>query len=290
MKLKNLVIVLCFLFTQISFANIAHVLDEETSLIGTYQDVMNTLLQVQTQYPENTEVFDLGVSNSGEMIKGIKIGHGPINNLIVATHHGNEFGSTEVAVAFAQATAKEPIQGQTIYVIPVLNISGFNKRSRRETANNTTFDPNRDYPGPCGTEGPFNLKSTYALSQFLAEKNIITSATMHTYWPAVVYPWGVSTHDTVTPYDDFFISLVKAATVESHYTIGNSTEVIYPADGTFEDYAFWKHGIWSLLFEIGNSHGPNQADVKELIRVNVPGLRRMFIQSPTTQAEKHEFA
>ena len=31
---------------------------------------------------------------------------------------------------------------------------------------------------------------------------------------------------------------------------GASTDVVYPCDGAFEDYAYWKHGMWSLLLEL----------------------------------------
>jgi hypothetical protein len=65
--------------------------------------------------------------------------------------------------------------------------------------------------------------------------------------------------------------------------------VIYPADGAFEDYAFWKHGIWSLLFELGDTHEPSLDQVNTLVQVNVPGLRRFLEQAPRTRAENHAF-
>jgi hypothetical protein len=194
-----------------------------------------------------------------------------------------------VGVAFAAALAQDPFPDQTVFVIPVLNISGYNANERREEAKGTTFDPNRDYPGPCGTEGPFNLKSTAALAQFVEANHIVASATMHTFAPAVLYPWGFDTPDLGNPYPDIFLQLTKAATVVSQYPVGNSAELIYPANGTFEDYAFWKDGIWSLLFEIGDSHTPNQTDVQELIRVNVPGLHQMMATAPKVPAANHAF-
>jgi carboxypeptidase T len=254
-----------------------------------YADVQKFMRDLVAKYPQNAELFVLGKNNAGVDIEGLKVGSGPVNNLLVATHHGNEYGSTEVAKGFAASVAAAPIQGQTLWIIPVLNIPGYNTRTRWERVGSANNDPNRDYPGPCGTDGPFNLKSTRLLADFLAEKNIVASATLHTYWPVVVYPWGISTHDLSTPYDDLFASLCKAATVESGYKTGNNTQLIYPADGTFEDYAFWKHGIWSLLFELGNSHNPSDAAVTEMIRVNVPGLRRMYEQAPRQRADQHDF-
>jgi hypothetical protein len=139
------------------------------------------------------------------------------------------------------------------------------------------------------TEDPFNLKSTKALADFLERENIVASATLHTYYPAVVYPWGLSTPDLDTPHTNTYKRLAELAALDSNYQTGNSSEVIYPADGTFEDYAFWKHGVWSLLFELGFSHFPSEADIETMKRVNTPGLRRFFEQAPRMRAENHEF-
>ena len=258
-------------------------------LVTNYREVQETLARIATEHSANAKLFDLGMADSGRMIQGIRIGDGPIHHLVVATHHGNEYGSTEVALAFAKDLALRPISGQTLHVIPVLNIAGYDRRDRREPANGRTWDANRNYPGPCGTEGPFTLKSTALIAKFLETENITASATLHTYFPAVVWPWGLSSHDLSTPYDSDFTKLASAATIESKYQIGNSTDVVYAADGTFEDYAFWKYGIWSLLFELGFTHNPNSRQIQEMIRVNLPGLRRMFEMAPMARAEDHSF-
>jgi hypothetical protein len=93
----------------------------------------------------------------------------------------------------------------------------------------------------------------------------------------------------VTPYEDFFKDFVALATRESGYQTGNATEVIYAANGTYEDYAYWKHGVWSLLFELGNSHSPSQGAIDDMVRLNVPGLRRMMENSPKARAVDHDF-
>ncbi len=269
---------------------VAHAAIEVNSISRNYDEVQAYMADLVAKYPLNAQFFDLGLSDSGAVIRGLKIGSGSVKNLVVATHHGNEYGSTEVAKGFAASLAADPMQDQTVFVIPVLNIGGYNKRMRRESARGQSFDPNRNYPGPCGTEGPFTLKSTGALAQFIDVQGIVSSATLHTYFPAVVYPWGLSSRDLSTPYDDIFKMLAEVATVESRYQTGNSTEVVYAADGTYEDYAYWKYGVWSMLFELGYSHSPTQSQVDEMVRVNVPGLRRMFAQAPRERAENHAFA
>ena len=254
-----------------------------------YKNVVETLNSIASDNRSRAELINLGTSDNGQDIQGLKIGSGPIANLVVATHHGNEYGSTEVALAFAEEIAKNPIEGQTLFVIPVLNIEGYDTRSREEPSRGRWYDPNRNYPGPCGTEGPFTLKSTKLLADFIAAEDIVNSATIHTSFPAVVYPWGLSSQDLDTPYVDTFTRLANDATNVSKYEIGNSTQVIYPANGTYEDYAYWKYGIWSMLFEVGYTHYPDLKDLKELARVNVPGLRLMFENAPIERASNHDF-
>lgn len=254
-----------------------------------YDQAVIKLNEIAAANPAQAQVVTIGVNDQGTPIKAIKIGNGDTASLVVATHHGNEFGSTAVALGFAENLAAKPIDGQTVYIIPVLNVTGYNRNSRYEQNLSTSVDANRDYPSPCKTDKAFRLKSTNALAAFIEEKNIQISATLHTYWPAVVYPWGISTTDLSTPYDDTYKKLVADATKESRYTTGNNTEVLYAADGTFEDYAYWKHGIWSLLFELGFSHSPDSVAIKNMIEVNNPGLRRFLENSPKVRVANHDF-
>jgi carboxypeptidase T len=279
-------VILCSL--ALLFKSTAFALDSGAQ--RTYAEVVSSLNTLATNYSSNVKTFILGDSDSGQKIVGVQIGSGPVHNLVVGTHHGNEYGATEVALAFATTLAAQPIVGQTVYVIPVLNIGGYTTRTRTEDdTHHKTFDPNRNYPSPCGTEGPFTLMDTKALDQFISDKGIVASATLHTFSPAVTYPWGFSTHDLTTGYDTIFKGLVTQATLDSHYPAGNTTDLIYPANGSFEDYAFLQYGIWSILFELGGTHTPNATQTAELIRVNVPGLRRMLESAPTTRADHHAF-
>jgi predicted deacylase len=186
-----------------------------------YHEVQAYVAQLAQTYPQNASLIEIGVGDNGESIVGLKIGNGAVHNLIVGTHHGNEYGSTEVALGAALDLAKSPIAGETIYVIPVLNITGYDANRREEALGSDLLDANRDYPGPCATSGPFRLKSTKALADFIAQENIVASATLHTYGPQVLYPWGISTADTKTAYDTQFMSLAQTAAATSGYAIVN---------------------------------------------------------------------
>lgn len=257
--------------------------------VTNYDKVVSTIQQIAQQNPANAKIISIGVNDQGVPIQALQIGSGEVNSLVVGTHHGNEYGSTAVALGVADSLAKNPVTGLTVYVVPVLNITGYNKFGRNESGISGSRDPNRDYTSPCKSGTSFNLKSTKALSDFLVAKNIQISATLHTYFPAVVYPWGISTQDLSTPYDAKYIELAKDATKESNYRVGNSTEVLYAADGTFEDYAYWKHGIWSLLFELGFSHNPDATSIKNMVEVNILGLRRYLENAPKQRVQNHAF-
>jgi len=254
-----------------------------------YEAVVTYMEQLHAQFPETTELFDLGLNDDSVMIKGIRIGFGSLNNLVVATHHGNEYGSAEIAKAFAASIAKEPLMDQSIYIIPVLNINGYNRNSRNETKKGESFDPNRDYQGPCISNSDHNLNSTRLLAEFLEKKNIISSMTLHTHFPAITYPWGVSSSTTKTPDQSFFEQLAKYAATGNNYYIGTSADVVYPADGTFEDFAYWKYGVWSLLYEIGTSHTPSPTTIEKLIRETVPGMKLVFKNSRLERSKDFAF-
>ncbi|MFN8847689.1 MAG: M14 family metallopeptidase [Bdellovibrionales bacterium] len=263
---------------------------QQWARLSPYEQVVQALQKIEAENPNTSRLIQVGISDSGQPIVGIQIGRGGKANLLVATHHGNEYGSTAVAVAAANAFAQAPLQGQTLYVIPVLNISGYNSRNRFErNSRGQSFDPNRDYTGPCKSGPTFNLKSTLSLAKFVDQAQIVTSATLHTYMPGVLYPWGLSTRDVMTADTEEYIRLGKAAAAQSGYTVGNSTELLYAADGTFEDFAYWQFGVWSLLFEMGTTHNPNENQIKEMIRGNLPGFRRYFLESPSTRSTNHAF-
>jgi predicted deacylase len=266
---------------------------EPTAQARQYADVQAFARGLAERFPSSARALEIGRSDSGEGIVALALGNpeSPVRNLLVAAHHGNEYGAAEVALAFAEAVAKSPIDGQLLFVVPVLNVSGYDGRRRQELGADRQFhDPNRDYPGPCGSEGPYALQSTRALAEFAEKQEIVASATLHTFYPAVVYPWGIPAQDLSTPYEADFAALAQAASLESKYPVGNSATLIYPAIGSFEDWAFWKLGAWSLLFEMGGSHSPSDADLAAMIDANVPGLRRMMERAPRRRAEKHDFA
>ncbi len=270
-----------------------------------YEDVIRRLERIHKFSKAETELFEIGTSDTGDIIYGIKIGTGETHNLVVGGHHGNEYGTIELAESFAYSLAQNPIEGQTMHIIPVLNINGYNTRRRKEvvstkklealsgTEMDLFIDPNRDYESPCKKNEPWQLKSTRALADYIDAQNIINLVTLHSRGALIVYPWGFSTDkEHVDVHEDHkptFLNMARMAVTYSDYKIVNSTRFFGPTDGTLEDYGFWKHGIWSILFELGKDKYPSDKKIADIINENVPGLRLMFEHAPTERAPEHSF-
>jgi len=146
-----------------------------------------------------------------------------------------------------------------------LNISGYNA-GQREERNSTgrSFDPNRDYPDPCGNQSTYNLNSTDALSKYMISENIIGAVTIHGYIGTFTYPWGTYTDQRETPDNDIFKVVTAQAARVNSYRTGTHAGVIYPTFGAFEDWAYHALGVWTALLEIKSQPNISQ-DARALV-------------------------
>ncbi len=81
-----------------------------TAFADRYGNIVTRMEQIAKDYPAQAQMFILGNNDQGVAIKGLKIGTGSVNSLVVATHHGNEYGSTEVGMNNRTAVPKASIQ------------------------------------------------------------------------------------------------------------------------------------------------------------------------------------
>jgi hypothetical protein len=229
-----------------------------------YETVVNEVTSLQAQFPDTSRIFSIGKNDEGTEMIAIRISTTPaiadpkkIAHVIVATHHGNESACPVFASHFTKKLL-ERYRSSELYrgnladtewtVIPVLNISGYNKYRREERG----MDPNRDYPGLCNSFSGGRLKSIRTLMDYLKSRVFVGSVTVHGYVGSLTYPWGVDAYDTHTLDHNLFDSITEKAAALNGYKYGTSTDIVYPADNTYEDYAYYKHGLWSLLLELRN--------------------------------------
>lgn len=227
-----------------------------------YQKIVDRLNTLKGKYPLVSHIFSIGNNDDNVPLYAMRVSLTPtvadpqkIAHLVVGTHHGNELAAPEFAMYFLeQLLAKysssdlyrENFPDKEFVIIPVLNVSGYNAANRNEKGR----DPNRDYPGPCFSAVGGKLKSIRAIMEHLTTRTYVGSLTVHGYVGALTYPWGVNVSNPQTLDQNAFEKITKKAAELNGYRYGTSTDVVYPVDGAFEDYTYWKHGIWSLLLEL----------------------------------------
>lgn len=64
-------------------------------------------------------------------------------------------------------------------------------------------------------------------------------------------------------------------------------DIIYRARGTLDDFAYEKYGIYTWTFEL--AYGPDPDPLKEMLRVNIPGLIRLLTEAPAVRSKNHKF-
>ncbi|MBI4404409.1 MAG: hypothetical protein HY537_09625 [Deltaproteobacteria bacterium] len=229
---------------------------------GAYQKVVTQMQALQQLYPQRVALFSMGENDEGVEILAMRISTTPqasdpakVANVIVSTHHGNEQKATAFTMKFVEDlirrySSNELWRGQLAQtewaVIPVLNVSGYNANNRYEHG----VDPNRDYPGPCTSNPGGALKSIRLLMSLLNSRVFSGSITVHGYIGTLTYPWGMNVENTHCLDHNQFEQMTSKAARLNGYRYGTSTDVVYAAEGTYEDYAFLKHGLWSLLLEL----------------------------------------
>src|SRR6266536_990908 len=221
-----------FIITSILFAACLDPLD--FSDYHTPQRLDDALIRLHIDYPGLTQIVTIGTSIEGRPIKGLKISSTPnINDpvkgdvVFVGCHHAREWMSIEVPLYVAvhllseyntNAEVKVDIDHTQIWVIPVLNVDGFqytqtavNRYWRKNRRNNGdgTFgvDLNRNYgyqwalTGISGSPvtgddtyyGPssFSEPETVAIRDFmLGLGNLKAFFTYHSYGEWHMKPWS----------------------------------------------------------------------------------------------------
>ncbi len=254
MKTICTILVLCIFSTSLLWA-------------AAYDDMLAKMNKLANTYPNYVQIIDIGQNDQGNTIYGMKVENTQcstegtkVPQLLVGCHHGNEKLSADVCPIFVEKTVKKmmdknsseykALSRSVFYVIPVLNIGGYNSNSRTEKNKaGKSFDPNRDYPDPCAQNTHFQLASIKNLAYFVEKFNIVGAVTAHGYIGTFTFPWGMYTSNTKTKDHSQFLSMAQQSVKANGYRIGTHADVIYPASGSFEDWAYHTYGVWCMLLE-----------------------------------------
>jgi carboxypeptidase T len=254
-----------------------------------YQELQASMRKIVAGHPGVARMFDVGPSDAGETIQGVRIGNGPARHLVLGGHHGDEIVAQAVVMELLRESAAHPLAGVSLYVVPVMNIGGYNGNRRDEKdANGVDRDPNRAYPGPCGSYEPaFILRSARSLDAFLRSEGIVSAVDVHDGSALAAYPW--STGYVLRPDDDAdFLRLAGLLTQFSGFKYDVASE-FWSHRGVFKDYAYWNYGIWALLLEVSEDPNPSAPDLAQAVEVNVRGLVAFLKGAPAKRSGKHSF-
>ncbi len=240
------------------------VLLSSTNLLAAerYQEIVNRMNALKGKYPLVSHIFSIGTNDDNVPLYAMRVSLTPteadpekVAHLVVGTHHGNELAAPQSTMHLlekvlekytSRALFDENLDDREFVFIPVLNVSGYNSANRHEKGR----DPNRDYAGPCHSSLGGKLKSVRALTSHLTSRIYTGGITIHGYVGALTYPWGVNVANPQTLDQNTYEKNVRNAASLNGYRHGTSTDIVYPVDGAFEDYIYWKHGIWSMLVEL----------------------------------------
>jgi hypothetical protein len=217
----------------------------------------------------NTALFTLGQNDQGEDILGIVLGDARSatrRHLVVGTHHGNERAAAEVPLHFVEKMLPAMRPDEAYFVIPVLNVSGYRVARRTETgADGRVYDSNRDYEDACQVKQDFQLRSTALLAELVERENIIAAVSVHGYVGTLTFPWGTTVRRYETLDHHHMVDWARKAAAVNGYRVGTHGGAIYPAAGAFEDWAYYKLGVWSYLLEIRSPRSDLVKDAESLV-------------------------
>lgn len=257
-----------------------------------YDKLLAEMNALQVANPDKIAIVSIGKNGNGTDIQALRISSTPsvvdankIGMLTVGVHHGNEGGAVPIIMDFAKKIlvefAADPNKAENyeFLLVPVINIPGYNANSRSENG----VDPNRDYPGPCKGNLPnFRLKSTKAVADLFKTRTFAASVTIHGYMGTVTYPWGVGTRDPRSKDHSYFQEIGSKLAQVTGYRYGTSTDIVYPCEGAFEDWAYWANGSWALLFEIANDSVSDK-------NKNVAALDKFFFDVKSSPSNNFSF-
>lgn len=259
-----------------------------------YAAVLAELAAIRAAHPSVAEVVSIGANDDGQSIAALRVSPSPsvsdpgrTGHLVVGTQHGDEGAAATLALLFARKLARQAADGTLApaeflahewLVVPVVNIPGFETGTREERG----IDPNRDFPGPCTSDPGNRLASQRRLRELFDQRSFTGVVSLHGFVGTLTFPWGINTDQPHTTDHATFVTAASAAAAINGYQTGTSLDVVYAANGTFDDWAYWARGSYTLLVELD---GESDADLDR----TSDAMFEFFANLPATPSTSHAF-
>lgn len=257
---------------------------------GRYKAIVDQMNDLHARYPQITHIYSIGQNDDGVDLMAMRVSRNPqaidgnkVGHLMVSTHHGNELAAPTFTMKFiddllARYGHEAKLDDTEWTIVPVLNVSGYNANQRQEHG----LDPNRDYANPCTMHPGGKLKSIKLVMDLAKARVYSGSVTVHGYDGSLTYPWGLYTNQTHTQDHNQFDQIFSKAAQFNGYRVGTAADVVYPANGCYEDWVYWKYGMWSLLLELSSG---STSDINSTSKA----IAAFYDQLNSSPSDKNQF-
>lgn len=244
-------------------------IDSDSGIKGpAYAKIVEELSSLAAEYPEYAQLVQYGSSVEGRTLNLIKIKSRSVQSLtskaiyIGGSIHGDEYLNIEDRLPRWFLT--EGLQhlsimrflndGGTIYIAPILNPDGYDRRARR---NSNNVDLNRDYTVVAAGVKGFAQPETRFLRDYLMremEQNQKLTVAMdyHCCIGALLYPWsftGPKLPET-SKAQHAQVGKIMQKNLGASMKYGTTPVILgYSAKGTSKDYYYESFGALGFTFE-----------------------------------------
>jgi hypothetical protein len=241
--------------------------EEQLLEFHNYATMTDELEEIADNYPDISELYNLGSSVLGRTIWGLKITNNPDIEenepevRICGAHHGNEFMSVELPLLLAwylvenyetDEYIEDLVNNREIWIIPMVNPDG-REASSRYNANGV--DLNRDYGylwnGEGNSPSPYSQPETQVIREHALDNNFVLSLSYHTTAAYVNYIWNYK--EDPTPDDDVVVELSEQYATSSGYTAIRGYNW-YQTRGDTNDFSYGCRGDLDWTIETENSN------------------------------------
>jgi predicted deacylase len=195
--------------------------------------------------------------------------------LLVGTHHGDEWSSTEATLAHVDqllrgdASVRNLLRSYAFYILPVLNADG-HEASPPTRANADGADINRDYAYPNRSEGSsFKEKETQLIKALQDEVGFRAAVTFHSGSTSVLWSWCYTTTPST---DDARLSSLGVSSAQAMgFSTYSASAFDYVTQGEYIDYAYMKSKTLAFTVEVSTVKIPAISTIPQVVATTWKG-------------------
>ncbi|MBL7663780.1 MAG: zinc carboxypeptidase [Bacteriovoracaceae bacterium] len=289
-----------------------HTIQEEAMLDPQYKnpdEIQAFLSAIQTQYPNITQMVEIGRSIENRPIWAMKISdnvkmrfeYDEPTIFFNSMHHAREVMTPEIAIDIIQyltagygrdEKVTHWVNANEIWIIPMVNVDGNNKvwnsnnMWRKNNRGNYGVDINRNYPykwGECNGSSGSRYSETFrgdaagsepetqAMMNFISQIRPVFSISFHSYSELVLYPGGCQGERAINK--DVVEPIGKKLGQMLGYTAGTSWEILYSVDGGDIDWMNSEFQTIPYVLEVNSTREGFQPSYNQWRDVTVNKVR-----------------